>query len=122
VGVRSSGLGVAGICTEVGHHAANLSPSGKRDRSSLGIGLLKIDSQPASHVVVCAGLGAVALALGIVSPERRLRRRFGAGAPGQRGSCCGQEQDAEHGVRRPELAVAMAARQKLSVGRAATTR
>jgi hypothetical protein len=73
--MRSSGLGSAEICTDVGHHAANLSPSGERDRSSLGIGLLKIDSQPASHVVICAGLGAVALALGIVSPERPIGQK-----------------------------------------------
>src|SRR5262245_4103625 len=73
-----------------------LAPAGERGRISLSIGLLHIDSQSALHVVVCAVLGAVALALGIVSPELRLRRGFGAGAPGQRGSCRGQEQDAEH--------------------------
>src|SRR5207237_1088973 len=76
--------------------AKSLTPSRERDRSSLNICLLKIDSQSASHVVICAGLRAVALARGIVSPERRLRRTFGAGAPGQRCSCCDHDQDAEH--------------------------
>src|SRR6516225_3681109 len=73
-----------------------LAAAGERDRSSLSIGLLNIDIQSALHVIVCAVPGAVALALGIVSPELRLRRGFGAGAPGQRGSYRGQEQDAEH--------------------------
>jgi len=77
-------------------HAWCLAPAGERGGSSLSIGLLNIDSQSALRVVVCAVLGAVTLALGIVSPELRLRRGFGAGAPGQRGSCRGQEQDAEH--------------------------
>jgi hypothetical protein len=65
--------------------AKSLAPLGERDRSSLGIGLLKIDSQSASHVVVCAGLCAQALALHILSPELRLHRGFRAGAAGQRG-------------------------------------
>src|SRR5262249_35333228 len=85
----------------------HLAPAGERGCSSLSIGILNIDSQSALPVVVCAGLGAVALALGIVSPELRLRRGFGAGAPSQRGRCRGQEQDAEHTktLRRAELAV-----------------
>jgi hypothetical protein len=70
-----------------------LAPAGERNRSSLSIGLLNIDSQSALHVVVCAVLGTVALAFGIVSPELRLRRRgVGAGACArcahQRWSCC----------------------------------
>jgi hypothetical protein len=44
--------------------------------SPLRIGLLQIDSQSAFHVGVGAGVGAVALTLGIVGPERCLRRGF----------------------------------------------
>ena len=50
-------------------HAWCLAPAGERGGSSLSIGLLNIDSQSALRVVVCAVLGAVTLALGIVSPE-----------------------------------------------------
>jgi hypothetical protein len=42
--------------------------------------LLQIDSQSALHIGVGAGVGAVALTLGIVGPERRLSR----GTPNRR--------------------------------------
>jgi hypothetical protein len=64
--------------------------------SPLCIGLLQIDSQSALHIGVSVGVGAVAPALGIVGPELRLGRGFGAGAPGQRGSGRRQEQHSEH--------------------------
>ena len=84
--------------------------------SPLRIGLLQIDSQSALHIGVGAGVGAVALTLGIVGPERRLRRRLRTGAPSQRECGCGHERDTDHteAPRRP--AVAMAARQKLGAG------
>jgi hypothetical protein len=84
--------------------------------SPLRIGLLQIDSQSALHIGVGAGVGAVALTLGIVGPERRLRRRLRTGAPSQRECGCGHERDTDHTETPRRSAVAMAARQKLGAG------
>jgi len=89
--------------------------------SPLRIGLLQIDSQSALHIGVGAGVGAVALTLGIVGPERRLRRGLRSGAPSQRECGCGHERDTDHTETPRCPAVAIAARQKLGAGPLAAT-
>ena len=84
--------------------------------SPLRIGLLQIDSQSALHIGVGAGVGAIALTLGIVGPERRLRRGLLSGAPSQRECGCGHERDTDHTETPRCPAVAIAARQKLGAG------
>jgi hypothetical protein len=56
---------------------------------------LNVDSQPALHIGISAGLGVITLALGIVSPEQRLRRGFGAGAPSVAANCSSERAQKE---------------------------
>ena len=61
----------------------SLSAKGSPPRSfGVRIPLLQIDGQSALHVGIATRLDAIALALRVISPERRLRCGFGPGAPG----------------------------------------